>query len=103
MSRSYRKPYSTICGGTAPETNDKQTASRCWRRLMKQSLHNADWDWYLIPVRFEAACNERWCWSADGSNQLDLFPSRLDRQRLGDGDLRGYERARHWHEQLKRK
>jgi hypothetical protein len=103
MSRSYRKPYFTICGGDASEHNDKKVASRSWRRLINRGLRHADWDSYLIPVRCEAPNNNRYQWGSDGSNQLDTFPDRWDRQRLCYGDIEGYERARHWHEKLTRK
>ena len=103
MSRSYRKPYFTICGGDASEHDDKKAASRSWRRLINRSLRHADWDSYLIPVRYEAPNNNRWQWGSDGSNQLDIFPDRWDRERLCNGDTEGYERACHWHEKLTRK
>jgi len=104
MSRSYRKPYFTICGGDASEHDDKKAASRSWRRLINRSLRHADWDSYLIPVRHEAPNNNRYQWGADGGNQLDCFPDRWDRQRLlCNGDTAGYERARLWHDKLTRK
>lgn len=70
MSRSYRKPYASICGNGSAK-KDKQIASRCWRRAQNQRLNHAikneeDWDEVLIPVRYEASSNDVWGWNRDG-------------------------------------
>jgi len=103
MSRSYRKPYCTTCGGTASEHNEKKIASRSWRRLIKRRLREAEWDSYLIPIRLEAPNNNRWTWRADGNNYLSIFPGRWDREYLLNGDNDRYEKARRRHDKLKRK
>lgn len=104
MSRSYRKPYYTVCGGKASEHHDKKIASRCWRRLIKRSLaHAEDWDSYLVPDRREARYNNRCTWPADGSNQLWVFPSNNAIAALLCGDTKGYESLCLEYEKLKRK
>jgi hypothetical protein len=70
MSRSYRRPYSAICGnGSAKE--DKRIAARGMRRRLNQWLHNLeDYDESgLIPHRLECSHNDVWGWNRDGKQR----------------------------------
>jgi len=74
MSRSYRKPYGTVCSVGSSAHGDKTTAARCMRRAQNQSLREAirdeDWDGWLIPERYECSFNDVWGWGRDGKQRL---------------------------------
>jgi hypothetical protein len=95
MSRSYRKPYETIIGGTASEREDKILASRGWRRLMNRSLRSArDFETYTLPLRHEAAYNNRYSWRSDGKNNLRQFPTAWDYVFLAEFGRESFEERR---------
>lgn len=116
MSRSYRKPYSAICGGGSADW-DKTTARRGVRHRQNQWLRTLeDFEEALAPHKFECAWNETYCWGRDGS-QGWMEPSDYDwrwylEYHAGVWRGTGYEereRERHslwppkWYRQLKRK
>jgi hypothetical protein len=76
MSRSYRKPYSSVCHH---DPNDKRIASRALRRTQNRALREAknleDWDEFLLPDIYEAPHNDVWGWSRDGNQTLQREPS----------------------------
>ena len=70
MSRSYRKPYSSVTGAKSAHY-DKMFASRGVRRKQNQVLRQTkDWDEFLIPHRFECDHNDVWSWGRDGKQKL---------------------------------
>jgi hypothetical protein len=65
MSRSYRKPYTSITGASAH--NDKRWANRSVRRSVRNAIHQAvDFEEIDIPHRYECPYNDVWGWSRDG-------------------------------------
>ena len=83
MSRSYRKPYASICGnGSAAD--DKMHAARGMRRAQNQSLRNfrdEDWDDFIMPVRHECSWNNTYSWGRDGCQSLQFPPQSCDHLR----------------------
>lgn len=97
MSKSYRRPYSTV-GGHNSAKKDKQQASRCWRRLQNKMLKKAlDWEGFVNPLRYEASGNDVWGWNRDGRQTLQ----RVTGRDLSDQER--YERVVKWVEECKRK
>lgn len=79
MSRSRRKPYEYICGGT-PVKPDRQVAARAVRRRHKQEIKNADdFEDLVLSHRYECAHNDRWGWSCDGGATLQYPDSPYGR------------------------
>jgi hypothetical protein len=73
VSRSYRKPYTTVTG-TKSAHNDKKIAARGLRRRQNQWLYTLnDVDGALIPHRLECAYNNTYNWGRDGRQHL-VFP-----------------------------
>ena len=73
MSRSYRKPYATICGHRSA-ADDKRVARRSVRHKENQTIRESvDWDEFLIPERYECAYNDTWCWARDGKQRLQTI------------------------------
>jgi hypothetical protein len=74
VSRSYRKPYTTVTG-TKSAHNDKKIAARGLRRRQNQWLYTLeDVDGALIPHRLECAYNNTYNWGRDGRQHL-VFPA----------------------------
>lgn len=79
MSKSYRRPYSSVTGNRSAH-DDKTVASRSVRRAQNYALRAAvansiDWDEFLLPDIYECAGNEVYGWSRDGNQSL-WEPSR---------------------------
>jgi hypothetical protein len=73
MSRSYRKPYSSMCGGGSAK-QDKMIAARGVRRVQNRSIRECrDWDEYVVPHRYECPHNNVWCWGRDGKQRLQTM------------------------------
>lgn len=111
MSRSYRKPYASVCGNRSAH-EDKTLAARGYRRKEKEALRKAtDWEEYIHPVRLEAAHNDPWGWSRDGKQTLQFSPdanyyfhlSWWARWRSPERIKYWYEKAAQYYERLKRK
>jgi hypothetical protein len=66
MSRSYRKPYASICKFYSNH-EDKKIASKAVRHNSKTYL-NTNWyrDDLLMPDKFECSDNDIWTWQSDG-------------------------------------
>ena|SRR5579872_1755409 len=76
MSRSYRKPYCSICGAASAKS-DKRLAARGVRRKQNLALATAiDYEGFLLPHKFECAWNEVYAWSRDGRQ---TYQSRIPR------------------------
>jgi len=70
MSRSTRRPYSSICG-TGSANQDKTTARRNVRRKQNQWLKTlTDYDSALAPHKYECSGNDVCAWGRDGSQFL---------------------------------
>jgi len=74
MSKSYRRPYSSVTGNRSAH-EDKTVAARSVRRTQNHALqtalaNNVDWDEFLMPDIYECAANEVYGWSRDGSQSL---------------------------------
>ena len=111
MSRSYRKPYASVCGNRSAH-QDKTLAARGFRRKEKATLRSAvDWEDYIHPVQLEAANNDPWGWSRDGKQKLQYPPSEhyyfqlswWARYRSQERIQYWYDRAVQYYERLKRK
>jgi hypothetical protein len=70
VSRSYRRPYSTISGRGSSRI-DKTFANRGVRRTQNAAVRRAiDFDEFLVPDRYEAPHNDVWGWRRDGKQRL---------------------------------
>lgn len=108
MSKSYRRPYSAVCGSDSAAW-DKYFAHRGVRRSQKLALKMcSDWDEFLIPHKYECSHNEVYGWSRDG-NQTYRFPPHegdyfTDCLHYGEEQARKYfQQSLEWYERLKRK
>ena len=106
MSRSYRKPYASVCGNRSAH-QDKTLAARGYRRKEKEVIRQTvDWEEYIHPVR-----NDTWGWSRDGKQTLQHPPSEhyyfhlswWARYRSQERIQYWYDRAVQNYERLKRK
>ncbi len=103
MSRSYRKPYASICGIRSAHA-DKTFASRAYRRLQNRVLRSCqDWDEFSNPCQYEASGNDVWGWSRDGNNRLQrVRPYQLSYWQ-DETPEEHYENQRQWILQCSRK
>lgn len=114
MSRSYRKPYSTVCSAKKSARQDKVIAARCLRRLQNRYLR-LNWkdENFLLPVRYEASHNDVWGWNRDGKQRLQFEPVFeslrfcsyywLTEDEQLERALENFERNKEWFAYLKRK
>lgn len=78
MSRSYRRPYSSVCGNCSAR-QDKTRAARGVRRKQDAWLKT---QWYeeemgVVPHKLECDWNEIYSWTRDGG-QYFRVPSAHD-------------------------
>jgi hypothetical protein len=115
MSRSYRKPYSTVTGSKSAQA-DKTFAARSIRRTQDRALRNfrGEWEDFVMPVRFECSGNDVWGWSREGKQSLHPEPTFNDQlhwfhcgmftnEQAMEYALEHFERMSRWYEKLKRK
>jgi hypothetical protein len=120
MSKSYRKPYSTITGHTSA-AEDKRIARRMVRHQQNQDIRDLisgdeDLDSFLISHRYECSFNDVWSWGRDGKLTLrkidhnDLNPFYCHRkefdwslEKILEYHFESLERQLAWIEELKRK
>src|SRR5689334_20390150 len=82
MGKSYRRPYSAICGNSLAH-DDKTRAARSVRRNQNQTLRDAisqnqDWDGFLLPDIYECQHNEVYGWCRDGNQYLQTQSSQYN-------------------------
>lgn len=68
MSRSYRRPYSSVTGAHSAHS-DKRMAARGVRRTHRRALQRAwleDFENYLPPHHLECPWNNNYSWTRDG-------------------------------------
>ena len=79
MSRSYRKPYASVCGGNRSAKQDKTLAHRGVRRvhnrIVRMMLRDPELNIPLPHFR-ECSCNEVYGWSRDGNQRLQVPGAR---------------------------
>lgn len=78
MSRSYRRPYSSVCGVVSAHY-DKQQAARGVRRQINQWINRElkkEEGFNLVPHRLECTHNEVYDWSRDGRNRYSVPTAR---------------------------
>lgn len=112
MSRSYRKPYSSITG-TGSAKSDKVAAHRGVRAAEKQAIRNlivgnTEPDEFLLPHKYECSHNETYSWGRDGKQRFQSPPALwryFTGWRYWDEEfcLNRYERAVEWYEKINRK
>lgn len=91
MSRSYRKPYATMC--TSPRNSaaqDKEFASRAVRRAENSAIRSFkgdDYDELVLPERLECSGNNVWGWRRDGRQRLQFPPKIWYDGYVGNHDL----------------
>lgn len=77
MSRSYRKPYASVCHHHSLK-EDRRLANRAVRRsqnrVTRMMACNED---LLMPHHLECAWNDVWCWSSDGKTHWAVPGARL--------------------------
>ena len=105
MSRSTRKPYAYITGGS-PKV-DRKVAARLFRRLENRSLRkvfvSGEFEDYMHPVQYEAAGNDPWGWGVDGLAGPVEYPTRFDLTQLGLGDVEWMQREYEYFLKVQRK
>ena len=70
MSRSYRKPYSSVTGVLSAH-QDKALAARAMRRRQNEWLRKTtDYEQAMIPHRYECTHNNVCGWVRDGRKRL---------------------------------
>ncbi len=79
MSRSYRRPYASSCGGGISAKHDKVLAHRGLRRVhnhfVRQALHDLDVDLDLPHFR-SCPNNNVYDWVRDGGKRLQVPDAR---------------------------
>lgn len=79
MSRSYRKPYSTVVG-VVSEKEDKRRANRNVRKAQNNYLKiNWEIDEFLIPHKYECRHNDVWGWAGDGPKRYSRLATAWER------------------------
>lgn len=76
MSRSYRKPYSSVTGNRSAK-DDKIHAHRGMRRAQNQATRQImrfDDETVLMPKMRECSWNNVYSWSRDGRQRLRFQP-----------------------------
>lgn len=102
MSRSYRKPYSAICGGGSASW-DKFFAHRGERNAHKLAIKMClDWDEFLIPHKYECSHNEVYGWARDGNQSYQMM-GRIALTDYGLGDTWLFDHMTEWLKKVRRK
>jgi hypothetical protein len=71
MSRSYRKPYTSVTGVYTGSGDDKRVARRLVRRAENRAINNCqDFENFLLPHKYECSYNDPWGWGRDGKQYL---------------------------------
>ena len=85
MSRSYRKPYASFCGGNGSAKKDKTLAHRGVRRahnrIIQMMLRDPELNIPLPHFR-ECSCNNVYGWNRDGKQHLQVPTARERSQHM---------------------